>query len=182
MKKILIILTILCSVAVSSQEAKAIEVSEVVKVTDNSATALELYGNAKVWFTKMFKNPKYVIKLDDPESKTLMGTGSLDFQSKTGAGSGGRSGVVEFDIKVVCKDGRYKYEFYNFNHKGSVMQFGLVTDVRHFPELRGLMGGSDNYKTKATEEVQNFVKKQAEVLSASLKLEMDKPVAQKEDW
>lgn len=80
------------------------------------ATAADLYARGKLWFVNTFKSPKYVLKTDDKDTGLLIGEGStarnvwvegptkrLEVKSET----------LWYQIKIGCRDGRYRYEISN---------------------------------------------------------------------
>lgn len=86
------------------------EYTEVVNV--DSASAEKLYSNAKLFMVDAFKSAKDVTQLNDEASKTVAGTGAIKIvlHGTTGAQ------YVSFKINIQCKDGRYKYDFSNFQY------------------------------------------------------------------
>lgn len=182
MKKLLLMIGFaLSSLNLNAQEIKPIFFTEVVKV-DSTKTAKELFSSARIWFANSFKNPKDVVALDDPDSSTIIGKGTMAYNSNIFMGGQGRSGWISFDIKIVTKDGRYKYDFDNFHHKGNILSFGLITDAETLPQLSGLNGGSKNYKEKVTKEVKGRIDEVVTNLIFELKNEMDKKTSSKENW
>jgi|SRR6185312_6067628 len=87
------------------------EYTEVVNV--DSASAEKLYSNAKLFIVDAFKSGKDVTQLNDDISKTVAGTGAIQIYLK-GLTSGTQ--YVSFKLNIQCKDGRYKYDFSNFQY------------------------------------------------------------------
>ncbi|MHA7822467.1 DUF4468 domain-containing protein [Chryseobacterium arthrosphaerae] len=177
MKKLFFIV-LLCFVSLfKSQSSIPVKYSEVVKV-DSILNASTLYSNAKIWFVNNFKNPKEVILLDDPDNKTLLGRGNMKYRSKIFIGSGAREGWITFDISIVCKDGRYKYEFTNFTHKGDSVNMGLITD----DEILSSLPGPEGHKRKVSNEVREIIQNTISPLIIDLNSNMSKKLPSKEDW
>ena len=184
MKKILIIISFLNAFFVSAQSedlSKPYTFTEVVNVTPN-LTAKMLYTNAKIWFTTVYKDPREVLLLDDNENFILIGRGAIKYDSKIFIGFKAREGWITYDVKIMCKDGKYKYEFTNFYHKGVSHSLGLVTNELYLPTFTGAFGGSEKYKVKVTTELRAMIYLKITSLINNLKIAMDKPLPTQENW
>ncbi|WP_336689373.1 MULTISPECIES: DUF4468 domain-containing protein [unclassified Chryseobacterium] len=177
MKKLFLIFLLLNCVLLSAQNTEPVKYSEVVKV-DSTLSAKTLYSNAKIWFVNSFKNSKEVIVLDDSENKMILGKANMKFNSNIFVGSGAREGWISFDISIACKDGRYKYDFTNFIHKGNSVNIGLITTDEILPALPG----PTNHKIKVSKEVREVINSKILPLIDQLKKTMNKNVSTKEDW
>lgn len=177
MKKFLFLCTFLSVFIASAQSedlTKPYTFTEVV-IVDSTLTAKNLYANAKIWFTNTFKDAREVILLDDSENNILFGRGMMYFNSKIFVGGGAMSGGIEYEIKIMCKDGRYKYIITNFNHE----KLGILTNERYFKKVPA---GSEKYKIKMTTELRAYVYLRTTALINNLKVAMDKPLPTNEDW
>jgi len=85
-------------------------------VNVDSINALELYHRGKKWFIDSFNSAKDVIQLDDKENFEIVGKG---FFEELWAVTFYASIQVKVwqTIRIQCKDGRFKYEFYDFRIK-----------------------------------------------------------------
>lgn len=92
------------------------EYSEIVNV-DSSLTKDILYKNAKLYFANAFKSAQNVIQYDDQASGKVMGKGNIECAANktvllTPILLEWR---VNFSLEISCKDGKYRYRYYNFN-------------------------------------------------------------------
>ncbi len=87
--------------------------SEVTQV--DSVTQTQLYLNSKLFFVDAFKSAQDVIQIDDKEKGIIVGKAFVDISSKML----GTSYPVKMwvTIKIQSKDGRYKYEIYDFYYE-----------------------------------------------------------------
>lgn len=132
MKKILILIPILFSIFISSQEFKF---EEVVKV-DSTITKDELFNRARSWIRK---DGKTVIFEDNQRGEL---SASYIYNYRTDEKYKGRScveGPVKYNIRIFIKDGKYKYIFSSFDHKGShgnicrPVNFGIISTSDEAP-------------------------------------------------
>jgi hypothetical protein len=87
------------------------EMSEVVNV--DSASADDLYSNAKKFVAVHFVSGKAVTQLNDDNSKTVVGKGVMQVSIKPGFGKAIPVNV-KYTFTIQAKDGRYKYAIGNF--------------------------------------------------------------------
>lgn len=74
-------------------------------VTVQNATSSQLYGKAKLFFTKTFNSSKSVIQSEDVESHQIIGKGRIVKHEDQGYG-----GIYfDFTIIIQTKDGKYRY-------------------------------------------------------------------------
>ncbi|WP_353166993.1 DUF4468 domain-containing protein [Empedobacter brevis] len=183
MKKLFTFLMLMISFSAFSQDTiKPYSFSEIIQVSDNSKTAKTLYANAKIWYTRNFKNPKEVIILDDPENNIIIGRGNIPYNSDIFMGSNQRKGYITFDITIACKDGKYKYNFSNFTHEGNTANFGIITNEEFLSTMKGMSGGPKGYKIKVTNELREKIKNRILPVIDDLKSEMNKEILTKQDW
>lgn len=114
----------------------AIIYTEVVKV-DSTLTSDALYSNAKIWLAETFYSSKDVIQSEDVSNKTIVGKGLY----KANMGGGTANADINFTIKIECKNGRYKYSFY---------------DLKYFAKDLLLWGGSDTEREKTFNMLNSF--------------------------
>lgn len=89
-------------------------------VEEVGGTSAELYKKTLAWFNSYYKNPTSVIKSKDEEAFTITGKHRFNTymtDAKTGAQS--RGPMCFYTIKVMCKDGRYKYDIIDLTEKGA---------------------------------------------------------------
>jgi hypothetical protein len=104
-------------------EEGEIEYQEVVPI--DSLTKDEIYNRAKRMFSKMFKDSRDVLELDDKEAGTLIGNGNTEILWKTD----GILGMVVsirlwFTVTIDVKDGKYRVTLNNFENETDAFRSG----------------------------------------------------------
>jgi uncharacterized protein with TBP-like fold DUF4468 len=149
----------------------------------------ELYARAKVWFVAAFIDSKQILEVEDKTEGLLVGKGSIPYEPKM-LRQMPLHGQIHFTLKVVVKDGRFRYELSNFTHRasetfvpglGKVTQvdFGLITTSDEPPESKILY---KKPKQKAWEEMKQMSNAVAIQLIASLRAGMQKNSKGSEEW
>ncbi len=116
MKTILTILFCSLVITISGQELKYEEVVHV----DSTATKDELYTRARSWVRNTFNKKNSIIEVDDKASGEITASGIVDYRKrKNYFGASCVEGPVRLTLSIYVKDGRYKYVFHSFDHKGS---------------------------------------------------------------
>jgi hypothetical protein len=125
----LCVLMLVISVHICSAQSDVIEYTEVVTV--DSANQKELYKRALNFFAETFVSSKEVLQIQDKENGILFGKGFISkkvpyrwaFQPTT------LDIRISFSMRVTVKDGRYKYEFTDFNNTEIIgeYKFGTLT-------------------------------------------------------
>ncbi|PVV56383.1 DUF4468 domain-containing protein [Chryseobacterium sp. HMWF035] len=172
MKKTLLILSFLISIAISSQE---FQFEEVIKV-DSIVTKDELFNRARSWFGKTFSNEKFVIATEDKSAGEISGNGSMTYKAnRIYFGVAAVEGDIDYKINIFVKDGRYKYSFHSFRHTGSYIgasnpiSYGLLTKSDEAPKPS--RGGASN---KAWNDIKEVADKKIKKTIESLKEGMHK--------
>jgi hypothetical protein len=89
--------------------------SEVVEVPGK--TADQLYTSARIWFAERFKSANDVLQMDDQTSGTMVGKGSMrsvEVFIVPPSVAIKNEWLINFTIKVMVKDGRFKCDMYDF--------------------------------------------------------------------
>ena len=123
-----ILLTIMCSTLLTSKAQTALTFEEVVQC-DKSLSEKDLYSKSQDWVILNYNSDGNIMQLLDPVDFKIICTGSF-YYSDPGSNSEAASGRIEYSLSLYFKDGRYKYVFSNFIHKGNVASnsFGLITN------------------------------------------------------
>ena len=136
-----------------------------------------LYNRTTRWFKSYFKNPLEAIKKSDPEARIIEG-GYRFMLKRPEAGSNKQpvpmvdAGLVNYKLKVMCKDGKFKYEVTSMSWK----------QTSYFPIERWMdteaKGYDPNYALylKQTDE---FVKSMIKSLETFIETD---PAVKKDDW
>jgi hypothetical protein len=77
----------------------------------------ELYRRLISWVNKYYKNPKEVIKEQNDASQELLIAHRFKIFNIPEKGAKTDAGLVEYKLRVTCKDGRYRYELTNIQWK-----------------------------------------------------------------
>ncbi len=165
-----------------------LEFSDVVQVEGVSTT--ELYTRAKLWFAEAFRDSKHVLEVEDKEAGLLVGKGTMPYEPSSIMQSGGMKGHISFTVKIMIKDGRYKYSISNFTHGGSSeanqwvgvirpVNFGLLTNADKPIEPISMTKGT---MMKYWQQMKGISKAEAEGLIASMKKRMAQPAKGTDNW
>lgn len=168
-----LLLFILFPFYVNAQDT-VISYSEIVTV--DSASKNDLFIKARQWVNETFKSSKDVLQINDKETGELSGKGIMPvIVHMKYLGDRTYTFEANFAINIWVKDGRYKYEFKNFNvyfpdsHDESL---GILTSSEECPTKFGFNS------QKKTNEIWQSAKKgtdyQAKIIIASLKVAMQK--------
>lgn len=165
-----------------SQE-KPLIFTEIVKV-DSSISKNILYERARAWLNDKFKNYKEVSQIQDKESGELSVKGILYthyLKNVFGESLSNFPCYVRFKLTIWVKDGRYKYEFSDFNDEcigqGSYSSLGILTDRETFKEK----GNGKRILNELWIEVKQETNLQTKEMIDSLRTEMSKEL-KKDDW
>lgn len=127
MKKVFLCFIVLLPIMAFSQEPLSYsEVIEVPKVDKN-----ELYIRGREWFNENFKSVNDVLQINDKETGELVGKAyfqvscTYELMGKTVKIPAG----VFFQISIWVKEGKYKYEFKDFNVPGSKDMSTLIIGI-----------------------------------------------------
>ncbi|MCR4680380.1 MAG: DUF4468 domain-containing protein [Bacteroidales bacterium] len=78
-----------------------------------------LYERALKWVKKYYKNTDEVIKKADAENYTLDLRSSVRIFSTLKDGTKMQKNIVYYNLKLQCREGRYRYTITNFNEKAA---------------------------------------------------------------
>lgn len=189
MKKLLIAafaVALLCGTQVQAQATSAPkmpidEATNLITYTDvveepgmNKDT---LYNRALRWFKSYYKNPVEAIKKQDPEGRVIEGGYRFTIQrpepgSKKQPAPMVEAGIVNYKIKVMCKDGKFKYEITNMSWK----------QTSYYPIERWMDDKASNYDPNYAlylRQTDEFIKDLVKSLERFIETE---PVKKKDDW
>lgn len=97
----------------------------------------QLYKSAKLAVTELFKSAKDVIQLDDQESGTLVLNGNMEYSYSKPNFTCNKTtdGRVDFTLKILTKDDKYRLIFEEFTHHSSLgtADLGLIGDTNAPP-------------------------------------------------
>jgi len=160
-----------------------INFTNVVQV--DSADKAELFARARSWFNTTFKSSKDVLNISDKETGELAGKGLTQFYSNSGLGASAVKGVLHFSVTIQVKDGRYKYIITNFTHEShgpptNSYDFGLITEDEACPY--NIPMTPKKWRNKVWAELQESSNKEAELLISSLKIAMNTPTFNNDNW
>lgn len=179
MRKFLLLCTLMIVLTIKAQDTNLnpYTFTEVVKVESKNAN--DIYYQAKIWMADTYKSAKDVIQFDDSTNHTIVGKGLLKYNSKIFAGGAAISGTISYTIKIMAKDGRYKYEFTDFIHQPNdrSTSFGVILETDN-PKLKI---GTEKWRIKVYKELKEVIDNNIKPLENSLKqtLNKEKP---NEDW
>ncbi|GDX52667.1 hypothetical protein LBMAG27_17140 [Bacteroidota bacterium] len=163
----------------------AISYSEVVKV--DSVNKDELYLRARNWFKTNFNSSSAVLQIQDQPNGMLSGNTNFKYKQSFTSGWATTEGLVSFEINVIVKDGKFKYEIKNFSHKCTnystqyQFDFGIITNQVICPvEFKMTI---PNWRNRVWNDIKTQSDSQAKQMIESLKIGMNTPSGvQKSDW
>jgi len=181
---VVISFSLLGSSNVCCEEIEKLTFSEVVNV--DGVSAEDLYMRARAWFVESFTDSKNVIELDDKKEGIIVGKGTTAYEPNVFASSGCTRGRIVFTVKVMVKDGRYKYEFFNFTHHGSVsssgfgpIDFGVLTTEEDCGKIEGTYKGQ---RIALWKHMKSTSEQIADQMIDSLKKKMKEEAFGGDDW
>jgi len=148
--------------------------------TDVSRKASDLFETAKLWFSKSSPDIKRSADYVNSDEGQIQGQFSLPYFCGIGSMKKIKSnGSITFNGTVLLKDGKYRYVFDNFIHKGTGISFGKITTDSFCPydEIRHGRG----FRNNQWQEIKTLIDKKVEDLIQDLKNTMGMAV-QKKDW
>ena len=101
------------------------EWAEVVQL-DSAYKKDDLYKNAKLFFTDIFKSAKDVLQYDDRTEGKVIGKGNFKIEDNqlSFLVAFHETRYVNFTIEIFCKDGKYRYRIYNVHSDCNVRTSG----------------------------------------------------------
>lgn len=156
--------------------------TEVIKVDSNIFKNI-LFERARAWLNDKFRNYKEVSQIQDKESGELSIKGILFTHYLNSMAGSGAYCNVRFKLSIWVKDGRYKYEFTDYNDEcfvasGSYYSLGILTNREVFKEK----GFAKKYLNDLWIEVKYQTDKETNEMISSLKAEMSKSKIVKDEW
>ena len=184
MKILFPFLLLMMAAVCNAQTDTALTYSNIVQV-DSGLKANELYNRALTWIAENYKDSKSVLEVQDKEAGELIGKGALQYKGTYYLGSS-IGGWVNYELKILVKDGRYKFVFTDFIHTGTyyntgTVSFGLITTAKECPKSKWPNMFGQNMATRAWDDIKNTIQNNMIIAMQSLQKAMNKP-ANKSDW
>lgn len=182
MKQIIFILLFFLPTLAYSQEP--ISFTEVVDVA--GVDKKELFVRGREWFNENFKSLNDVLQINDKETGELVGKGYFVVSCVyTMMGKRVVPAGVYFQVSIWVKDGKYKYEFTNFNVPGSHDMTTLMINLGYITSSDETDKKFPNVPKKRMNEsylsVKNSTISKCNLLIESLKLKMSNK-AKSTEW
>lgn len=140
----------------------------------NGAKADLLYRRALAWFKAHYPNPTEVIRENDSLKFKIVGKPRFKIYNPADKnGTKTDAGLVQYDITVACRDGRYRYEVSEFNWK----------QISYYAAEKW-MDTKDQYYSSAMADYLMQLDSYSKDLVKSLNDAMakDKPVKDRDNW
>lgn len=160
-------------------------------VSQEGVSTDDLYRRAKVWAAEAFRSANDVTQLDDPEGHILILKASMPYSQSFLSGSGATEGNIRYSVKIQCKEGRYKYEFYDFIHDAtgtrtqygtSEIDLGLVTEGSAPLGGKPMKDGAQSWREKVWDDIKKVIQRTVYPLEESLEAAMAKSSSSDEEW
>jgi hypothetical protein len=143
------------------------------KVLETKGTTAELYAKGLAWMKDYYKNPTDVIRVKDAEGGKLEGKARFRiWDEKEGTGTKTLAGMVEYDISIMCREGRYKYTVTKIGKKQSTFFPIEKWDEANKAEYTRMFA---SYLVQIDEEMTKLVESLNTAMTAS-------PEAKEEEW
>jgi hypothetical protein len=165
------------------QASTPLAFEEVVPV-DNT-TKEDLYKRAKYWAVDLFNNPNKVIQLDDPTEGVLIIKAQFPYNQSWAYAAEASRGIVTYTLKIMARDGRFKYTLTDFYHTSQgtntfLYSAGLITTGVECPNP---MKGNKSYSQKVWDDLKYQSKQYSTTIAASLTKAMSQPAeTETNDW
>lgn len=180
MKKILSMFIIIVGVLISAQDLKY---EEVIKV-DSTLVKDELFNRARTWAKENFNDKNNLITIEDKDSGEVSGTCVFDYRTeKKYKGYSCVEVPIRYNFSIYVKDGRFKYVFSTFDHKGSsgnlcrAGNFGKLTITNDAPSI-----GKGIAFDLAWIDVKEKIRFRVDNIVSSLEKGMNKKYEGSADW
>ncbi len=152
------------------EASKLITYGGVNSVTGSSG---ELYAKGLAWMKSYYKNPTDVIRVKDMEAGKLQGRGRFRiWDQKEGTGSKTLAGLVEYEITILSKEGKYKYEITKIGKKAQTFYPAEKWEAENKAAYKRMYA---SYLVQVDEELRKVEDSLINYMSAT-------PAATKEDW
>ena len=157
MKKILIILMCFTFFSGLSQEIKFDEII----IVDSTRTKEDLYNTAKVWIAQKHNNGKAVIQIENKDEGFILGKVKVSYEPDFLSGSAGARGFIGYTLKLSFKNGRYKFEIFDFEHFGTYISgynfsIGIVNEGEVY--LGNSTVSTKSFRNRVNNDVQKQIK------------------------
>lgn len=180
----LFLLAFITSLSVLAQKGKEIqwpsmpidEKTELINYTDvvqlANVTDDEMYDRAIKWFNSYYKNPAEKLRKTDKENGEIEAFIRFKIYNKDKNGvQASDAGLVQFNIFLTFKDGRYKYSITNFN----LQKQSYFALEQWFDKTDATADKHADYLTQVDEEIKKTIKEMKAGIS-------DKGPKAEEDW
>lgn len=136
----------------------------------------ELFSSAKVMIAEMFKSAKDVIQSEDKDSGIIICKGNVKIVSAF------LTDLMEFTLKISCKDNRYKVDLYNIS---LIIGYGDTNPIyqdcnKTIIDEIAIKDGKAK-KTGGGKQRREVIDKKDEIFSI-IKKEMEKSTPKEEEW
>ncbi len=156
-------------VYVDKIEALKIDGVEYVK----EASKNELYNRARLWLADVFVSSVDVIQFEDEEKGQLIVKANMKYYPNIYRCSNFSDKRINFTLRIYCKEGRYKYEFENFIHQGSLI--GLITTRYECPDPAPRGGCGQKWMDKSWWDIKYNIYQETSNIIADLIKQMQIP-------
>ncbi len=136
-----------------------------------------IYNRVVRWFKSYYKNPLEAMKKQDPEGRVVEGGYRFTIQrpepgAKKQPAPMVDAGLVNYKIKVMCKDGKFKYEITNISWK----------QTSYYPIERWMDDKASNYDPNYALYLQQTDAFMKELIKNLERFVETDPVKKKDDW
>lgn len=180
MKQVLLFFLLVLSPFFNGQE---LQYEGVVKV-DSLSSKDELFNRARSWAKENYNSKNNSILIEDRNTGEISGVILFDYRtSKKYKGFSCVEGPIKFNFSIYTKDGRYKYVFNAFDHKGSsgnlcrAGNFGRIMEGNNAPAI-----GKGIAFVEAWDDVKEKIQDQVKTVIQSIESGLKKKYEGNNDW
>ncbi|MBL4652172.1 MAG: DUF4468 domain-containing protein [Flavobacteriales bacterium] len=142
-------------------------------VVETKGTTAELYAKSLSWMKSYYKNPIDVIRTKDAEGGKLEGKARFRiWDEKEGTGTKTAAGSIEYNITIICKDGRYKYTVTKIGKKQSTFYPAEKWDTANKAEYKRMYA---SYLVQLDAEINKIIESMNSAITAGEE-------AKEEEW
>jgi Domain of unknown function (DUF4468) with TBP-like fold len=121
---------LLCSLLMSScmKHSTPLPPFEIHKVIELKGIGKEeIYKRAKIWVAKNFVSAQDVIQYDESDHSDIIIKGNIAYDAPAFNPGTNYTGVFRLTFSISFKDGKYKYDITNVEHKSFLKGFSVGT-------------------------------------------------------
>ncbi len=157
-------------VILEQESGNPISFTQVVEVPNMPKD--KLFDKIKLWLVESFNDFNSVSKMEDKSTGIFLLKPSIKFVSNNPKGQRYWDGLIDYTLKIIVKDNKFKVELIDFNHKAQSrinsvgmrvdMSLGPITDKENYE-------GKTKFDNMMWVETKDVIKNYSEKIINSIK-------------